>query len=73
MSRCNGPGSPAEGQTALHRTPAQVSPIGVGAFFSSYGLRVLQNEGLSVWLPTKLLVAFARYRRTRTDSAGPVR
>lgn len=31
--------------------PILVSPIGVDAFFSSYGLAVLQNEFVWIWLP----------------------
>jgi len=47
--------------------PILVSPIGVGAFFSSYGLRVLQNELVSVWLPSALVVLVARLVRRRWD------
>ena len=36
--------------------PIRVSPIGLTAFFSIDGLRVLQNELLWVWLPSALLV-----------------
>lgn len=36
--------------------PIQVSPIGL-AFFSHWGIRVLQSEFLWVWLPTGVLVA----------------
>ena len=46
--------------------PILVSPIGVGAFFSSYGLRVLQNELVSVWLPSALIVLAARLARRRS-------
>ncbi|HEV8397345.1 MAG TPA: metal-dependent hydrolase [Vicinamibacterales bacterium] len=53
--------------------PILVSPIGVGAFFSRYGLRVLQNELLSVWLPAALMAAGAWYvRRSRTERSRPV-
>lgn len=31
--------------------PILVSPIGIDAFFSSYGLAVLQNEFVWIWLP----------------------
>jgi inner membrane protein len=31
--------------------PILVSPIGVDAFFTSYGLAVLQNEFVWIWLP----------------------
>ena len=47
--------------------PIRVSPIGVGAFFSIDGLRVLQNELLSVWLPSALIVVVARLLRRRSD------
>jgi inner membrane protein len=46
--------------------PILVSPIGVGAFFSRYGLRVLRNELLSVWLPAALLALVAHVARRRT-------
>jgi inner membrane protein len=39
--------------------PIRVSPIGLTAFFSIDGLRVLQNELLWVWLPSALLVALS--------------
>ena len=47
--------------------PIRVSPIGIGAFFSIDGLRVLQNELLSVWLPSALIAAVARLLRRRSD------
>jgi inner membrane protein len=31
--------------------PILVSPIGIDAFFSSYGLAVLQNEFVWIWIP----------------------
>ena len=43
--------------------PILVSPIGVRAFFSRYGLDVLQNEAVWVWLPSALVAAAASYRR----------
>jgi len=45
--------------------PILVSPIGVGAFLSEYGLRVLQNEMLWLWLPSAILAASAWYVRGR--------
>ena len=45
--------------------PIRVSPIGIGAFFSIDGLRVLQNELVSVWLPSALVAVFAWYARSR--------
>ena len=51
--------------------PVQVSPIGVGEFFSDWGLRVVESELFWVWLPTALalalvliLRAWARARRS---------
>lgn len=46
--------------------PIRVSPIGVGAFFTLDGLRVLQNELVSVWLPSALIVLIARLLRRRS-------
>jgi inner membrane protein len=37
--------------------PVEVSPIGVGAFFSEWGLAVIRSELLWVWLPATLVVA----------------
>jgi inner membrane protein len=50
--------------------PILVSPIGVGAFFSNYGLRVLQNELVSVWLPSLVVVLAARLLRRRSLRNG---
>lgn len=36
--------------------PIQVAPIGVAAFFSRWGLRVLQSEMVWVWLPAAVLL-----------------
>lgn len=36
-------------------TPIQVAPIGIRAFFSQWGLRVLVSEVLWVWLPAGIL------------------
>ena len=55
-------------------TPIRVSPIGLTAFFSIEGLRVLQNELVWVWLPSALLVAAWSLRRTtaaRRPTAPP--
>ena len=43
--------------------PIRVSPIGLTAFFSIDGLRVLQNELVWVWLPSAGLGALAWYFR----------
>ena len=37
--------------------PIQVSPIGVGEFFSDWGLQVIESEMLWVWLPTAFVLA----------------
>jgi inner membrane protein len=37
--------------------PIVVSPIGVGSFFSAWGLAVIESELLWVWLPASLVVA----------------
>ena len=50
--------------------PIRVSPIGLTAFFSIEGLRVLQNELVWVWLPSVLLVLVARLARRRRDHAS---
>lgn len=43
--------------------PVQVSPIGVGSFFSEWGLAVIRSELLWVWLPCALLLAAVLSRR----------
>jgi inner membrane protein len=46
--------------------PVEVSPIGVGRFFSEWGWRVIKSELLWVWVPTALgvlLVLLLRRRR----------
>ncbi len=50
--------------------PIRVSPIGWTAFFSSAGVRVLQNELVWLWFPSALLAAAAWYKRTRAASAA---
>ena len=47
-------------------TPIRVSPIGLTAFFSIEGLRVLQNELVWVWVPSAV-VAAAAYVRGRSS------
>jgi len=46
--------------------PIRVSPIGVGAFFSRDGLRVLQNEIVWLWLPSAVVALTARLARRRS-------
>jgi inner membrane protein len=48
--------------------PIRVSPIGVRAFMSAEGLRVLQNELMWLWLPSTLLAASAWW--FRSSAAG---
>src|SRR5688572_24930826 len=53
--------------------PVEVSPIGVGAFFSEWGLRVVGSELLWVWLPSALgvlLVLIFRRARGRGSLRG---
>jgi inner membrane protein len=48
--------------------PLEVSPIGVGSFFSEWGLAVIKSELLWVWLPCALLAA-ALLRRRKQEAA----
>jgi inner membrane protein len=48
--------------------PIQVSPIGVGRFFSERGLAVLQTELLWIWLPAALLAVSAWLLRRRSPA-----
>ena len=54
--------------------PLVVSPIGIEAFFSGWGLRVIRSEVVFVWFPLTVifLVAWAvrRHRRHRAHSAS---
>lgn len=46
--------------------PVEVSPIGLGSFFSEWGVAVIKSELLWVWLPASLVVAFVLiFRRLR--------
>jgi inner membrane protein len=50
--------------------PIEVSPIGVEAFFSEWGLAVIRSELLWVWLPATLVVAAVIiFRRLREQGA----
>jgi len=52
--------------------PIVVSPIGVGAFFSRWGLEVLVNELLWIWLPAGLVALIsAVVRRRRSSRSAP--
>lgn len=44
----------------------KVSPMGVGRFFSEWGLRVIASELLWVWLPGIVVVIVAQQIRRRT-------
>lgn len=45
-------------------TPIKVSPIGIKAFFSRWGLMVVKSEFLWVWLPSTLLIGISVLIRT---------
>jgi inner membrane protein len=45
-------------------TPIMVSPIGVTAFFSKWGLAVIKSELIWIWLPCSLMVVLSRMIRT---------
>ena len=49
-------------------TPIAVSPIGIGAFISDRGLRVLLSEAIWIWTPitvsTALILGARRWRRS---------
>lgn len=38
--------------------PIEVSPIGIGSFFSEWGIRVILSELKWVWLPSAIVFAF---------------
>jgi inner membrane protein len=44
-------------------TPIMVSPIGVDAFFSRWGLMVIKSELLWVWLPCSVIVMVSKFIR----------
>ncbi len=45
--------------------PIQVSPIGIAAFFSPWGLRVIMSEIIWVWLPSISLVILVKLFRSK--------
>jgi len=53
-------------------TPIQVSPIGIRAFLSEWGLRVMLSEMLWVWLPTAVVLGGSLLLR-RLLRSGSVR
>ena len=46
--------------------PVEVSPVGVGAFFSEWGLAVILSELLWVWLPAGLCVGLVLIFRRKS-------
>ena len=53
-------------------SPIEVSPIGVSAFFTQRGARVLANEFVWIWLPSLLFAAAALWLRRRQVAAPDV-
>lgn len=51
-------------------TPIEVSPIGIAAFFSEWGLAVLASEFTVVWLPCAVFCALLAFARSRRRAAG---
>ena len=51
--------------------PIEVSPIGIGAFFSEWGLVVIRSEMLWVWFPASLCVALVIIFRRATRPEPP--
>ncbi len=52
-------------------TPIRVSPMGVGRFFTSRGISVIQSELVWVWIPAGLMVALVLLlRRRRSANSG---
>ena len=49
--------------------PVRVSPISIGAFFSTRGLQILASELVFIWLPTILFCAAVRLCRRRETMA----
>ena len=43
--------------------PIKVSPIGVAAFFSEWGWRVIKSEFIWVWIPSFILIAVSVFFR----------
>lgn len=39
--------------------PIQVAPIGIKRFFSSWGLRVIKNEFIYIWIPCFILISLS--------------
>lgn len=45
--------------------PIQVSPIGAGNFFSTWGLNVLKSEGIWIGIPSLVVILIARIFRKK--------
>lgn len=43
----------------FHFRPIKVSPIGIGSFFSEWGVRVIKSELVWVWLPSFVVIGVA--------------
>lgn len=52
--------------------PIEVAPLGVRAFFSSWGLRVLASEAVWLWLPCAVAGAVGFFVTRRTPEKPPV-
>lgn len=48
-------------------TPITVSPLGFHAFFSGWGLRVIQSEFIYVWSPAILLLIIVQVIKTKRN------
>ena len=60
----------SDGRYFFPARPVEVSPIGVGSFFSARGLDVIRSELLWIWFPSSLVVAAVLiFRRLRGDAA----
>ncbi|MCB1876838.1 MAG: metal-dependent hydrolase [Chromatiales bacterium] len=59
-----------DGRYFLPWRPIEVSPIGAGAFFSEWGLRVIKSELLWVWLPVVGLWVLIAGLRARSRAGG---
>lgn len=53
-------------------TPISVSPIGISAFFSDWGLAVLESELVYVWLPAAMIAALGVSIHRKDISKSPV-
>lgn len=51
--------------------PIQVSPIGIGSFFSEWGIRVLKSEAIWIGIPTFIFIILAKLLH-RTKKNAPL-